>query len=66
MSLSPALRRSVLSLSLLLPLAAPGGQRRVASNYSPEKIFIDKVVVNPKLNKADFEKPAMASAQVHP
>ena len=50
----------------VLPVAAPAGQKRAAVNYSTEKIFIEKIEVNPKLNKAEFEKPSIQASIAHP
>jgi hypothetical protein len=49
----------------VLPIAAQGGPSRVATNYSPEKISIEKIVVNPKLDNTEFEKPVLQAAQTH-
>lgn len=38
------------------------GKRPVASPYPPEKIVIDKVQVNPKLNASQFAKPLSETA----
>ena len=36
------------------------------THYQPEKIAIDKIVVNPKLNASDFTKPQVQVAASHP
>jgi hypothetical protein len=50
----------------VLPVAVPAGQKRIATSYNSEKIFIEKIVVNPTLNAKDFEKPTVQAAEVHP
>jgi hypothetical protein len=49
----------------VLPLTE-AGSKRVPATYAPEKIFIEKIVVNPKLNSADFEKPTVQAAVARP
>jgi len=36
------------------------------THYQPEKIALDKIVVNPKLNASDFAKPQVQVAATHP
>lgn len=50
----------------VLPAAGEGGSKRAPTTYSPEKIFIEKIVVNPKLNDSEFEKPAVKTAAIRP
>jgi hypothetical protein len=50
----------------VLPTPQEIGAKRVASSYSPEKIFIDSITVNPKLTNAEFEKPTVQAAKVRP
>jgi hypothetical protein len=50
----------------VLPVASEGGAKRAAMTYSPEKIFVEKIVVNPKLNDSEFEKPAVKTAAIRP
>jgi hypothetical protein len=50
----------------VLPAAGEGGAKRAVTTYPPEKIFIEKVVVNPKLNDSEFEKPAVTTAAIRP
>lgn len=46
--------------------SADSGPKQLAMSYTPEKIFIEKIVVNPKPNEAEFEKPTTQAAAVHP
>jgi hypothetical protein len=50
----------------VLSAASEGGHKRAVVTYSPEKIFVEKVVVNPKLNASEFEKPAVTTAAIRP
>lgn len=50
----------------VLPISVAPGAKRVPQAYTPEKIFIDNVTVNPKLSSTDFEKPTVQMAEVHP
>ena len=52
----------------VMPLATPAKGARIASQYPPEKIVIDKVQVNPKFEAALFARPVIettASAKPH-
>ena len=50
----------------VLPLAAQGGKgARPAATFPPEKIVIEKVEVNPKLDAALFSKPAIQTATLN-
>jgi hypothetical protein len=51
-----------------VPVATPAKGARIASQYPPEKIVIDKVQVNPKFEAALFARPVIettASAKPH-
>jgi hypothetical protein len=50
----------------VLPLAAPGKTAAREQHYQAEKIVLDKIAVNPKLNASDFTKPQVQVAASHP
>jgi len=48
----------------VLPLANPAKSARPGASFPVEKIFIDKVQINPKLDAALFSKPAIETASL--
>ena len=49
----------------VLPVATPSKGARPAANFPPEKIVIEKVEVNPKLDAALFSKPVIETATLN-
>jgi hypothetical protein len=50
----------------VVPLATTGAAAQREQHYQPEKIALDKIVVNPKLDASDFTKPQVTVAASHP
>src|SRR5260370_21623458 len=50
----------------VVPLATPGAAAAPDPRYPAEKIAIDKIVVNPKLDASHFTNPRVDGAASHP